>query len=202
MIRRGRIRVLSILLPALMLGIGLAAASGCSLDYEDTQLDEEFATDLPEAELDDAVITAVRDDGEVRLFAMQVQYFPKRQEQHLTDVRFEELSSDGSVVTEGTAGRARIFSDTDDVELWDDVRLYSYEQEAWIIADFLRYDHEIRVISGRPESRVHIERDDGSTISGIGFSAELELRGVSFSGEVRGTLTATSEGMDADEADN
>jgi len=165
-----------------------AALAGCSLDYEDARLDEEFDTDLPEAEFDDAVVTAVRDDGEVRLTAERVRHFPRKQEQHLTNVRFQEISSDGSVVTEGRADEARLYTDSDDVELWGDVELYSVEQEAWIFAEFLRYDHEARVVAGRTDERVRIERDDGSTVSGVDFSAELEFRDVSFGGEVRGTL--------------
>ena len=174
-----------------LVSLAVSAAAGCSLDYGDTEFDEEFDAELPEAELTDAIVTAVREDGEIRIVAERVQYFPAKQEQLLQDVRFQEVSRDGTVATEGSAGHARIFTDSDNVEFWDDVRLYSHEQAAWIYAEFLQYDHEARVVSGRPEERVSIEKDDGSVVSGLGFSAELELRDLSFSAEVRGTMVSS-----------
>ncbi len=176
-------------------------AAGCSLDYGDAALDEEFDAELPEAELGDAVVTAVREDGEIRIVAERVQYFPSKQEQRLAEVRFEEISRDGTVVTEGRSGHARIFTDSDNVEFWDDVRLYSHEQRAWIYAEFLRYDHEARVVSGRPDERVSIEKDDGSVVSGLGFSAELELRDISFGADVRGTLVSSDDDDENDDED-
>lgn len=173
--------------PALfLLSIALAA---CSLDYNQSQLATEISEEIPDTVLNGVSHTVVRDNViRFRIGAERVEAFGAQNRQYLYDVTFTEYDTTGAVRTEGTADHADFQTDTEDVELTGNLRFYSVPDQAWLDAEYLYWNSEERQLTSRPEEPVALEKRDGSSIVGRGFTAELDQSLIIFSGGVRGTI--------------
>jgi len=172
-------------------GILVAAffLGSCSLDYEDAQLAESLDDELAETVITNARVTVVRGESPSFLVdAEQVSTFPRRNEQQLRGISFREYNQSGELVTEGSAERARIFTQSDDVEIEGQIRLRSVLHEARLEAEYLYHHNADRRLSSRDSDTVLIERDSGSWISGRGFEIDLRRNELSFSAAVDGEI--------------
>jgi LPS export ABC transporter protein LptC len=123
-----------------------------------------------------------------RITADRVEAFTERKRQLLTGVGFTEFGPDGTIRTEGTSRTADFQTDTEDVELTGDLRFYSHTDEAWLEADFLYWNSEERQLTSRAEDPVALEKTDGTSVVGRGFSAEMDESLIIFSGGVNGSI--------------
>jgi LPS export ABC transporter protein LptC len=162
--------------------------ASCSLDYE-APLPTEISEDIPDTILFDVAHTVVR-DGNPRFVvrAERAETFGRRKRQYLSDVVFQELAADGSVVTDGVARYAEYQTDTEDFELTGDLRFYSAEEDAVLTAEYLYWDSDRRVLTSEPADAVVLERGDGTVIRGRGFVAEMGRSIIRFEDGVSGTL--------------
>ena len=166
----------------------------CSLDYRAAQVEDDRAESVPETVLVDARLVIVRSRARrFRVSAARVEHYPEQQQQIFTNFTFEETDGVGAVLSAGSADSAVYFTNSDDIELSGNITFYSYQQEAGIYADWLRWDDEKRILSGTPDGLVRVERDGGSTISGLGFSADMRGSTVEFAEQVAGTLVTEDE---------
>jgi LPS export ABC transporter protein LptC len=169
---------------------GLALILGsCSLDYGESQLADEISEDIPDSILTEVSHTVVRDNVvRFRITADRAETFADENRQYLTNVGFTEYGPDGAVRTDGTAESANFQTDTEDVELTGSLEFYSHADDAWLQADFLYWDSDERSLTSRPEDPVALEKGDGTSVVGQGFTAELDQSLIIFSGGVNGTI--------------
>jgi len=163
--------------------------SACSLDYGQSRLATEISDEIPDTVLSGVTHTVVRDNViRFRITADRVEAFSEQQRQHLYDVGFTEYGPDGAVRTEGTANFADFQTDTEDVELSGSLEFFSVTEDAWLQAEYLYWSSDDRRLTSRPEEPVVLEKNDGTSIVGRGFTAEMSESLLIFSGGVTGTI--------------
>ena len=86
------------------------------------------------------------------------------------------------------AGKGIFHTDTEDAEIIGSVFVYSIANEASVEAEKLYWDSRNRILKGDPEDRVRIIRDNGSEISGTGFTGDLKTLTFLFEKSVSGTF--------------
>lgn len=168
-----------------------ALLTGCSFDYGADPGPEQLADEVPETVLTGVTHTVVRDGrvvAEVR--AQRVENFPGGGRAELHDVRYVEYDGSGAVAAAGRADRAVYYKDSEDAEVAGAVELRSVSQRASLTAEQLYWDHAGRLLSTGAEQVVAVIRDDGSSVRGAGFEAELRGKTIHFSGPVSGRLVA------------
>lgn len=164
-------------------------ATGCSLDYQQSILTGEFSEDVPDTVFVAITHTIVRDNATRFLVgADRAESYEEKQRQYLYGVRFSEFDSAGEVITRGTADYAVYQVDTEDVELTGNLSFYSTEREAWLSTQYLYWDSEERRLTSRPADPVFVQQNDGTTVQGSGFTAEMGRSLIIFEGGVRGSF--------------
>lgn len=159
----------------------------CSLDYSDVYITEDLSEDIPDSVLYDFAHTSVQKGNPVfTLGAKKALVFNKKKETRLENIRFQEFSAKGEIITEGQAAEAIFFTETEDAEFWGNLLFYSLTEEATFTTDYLYWNNEDRKLTGKEEVPLRIQRDSGTHIEGIGFEAEALSKSVTFSGPVQG----------------
>jgi LPS export ABC transporter protein LptC len=167
----------------------LLVTVSCSLDYGESQLADDISDEIPDTILTGVSHTVVRDNTvRFRITAERVESFAEQNRQYLYAVTFTEYDTAGEVRTEGTADFADFQTDTEDVEITGNLRFYSVPDEAWLDARYLYWDSEERQLTSRPEESVSLEKSDGTSIIGRGFTAEMDRSVIIFTDGVRGTI--------------
>ncbi len=164
--------------------LGIAA---CSLDYDIVPESTAESDERPEieiAQLEHYIFRLSR--LRLHITAAESETYQEEKKQVLRDVYFWEYDHTGAVAAEGRADVAEIFLDTEDVRFEGSIRLYSFEEEAGITAEYLEWDSEADELRGENDETVVISRDDGTAVRGSGFLADMRSKALSFSGQVSG----------------
>jgi len=170
------------------------AAAGCSLDYGAVQEEGKIAETIPDTVAIE-VTHKVHQDGRLALEfeAGRTETYGAAKKMILENVRFVEYASDASPSTSGQARRIVYHTDTENAEISGSVRVRSEAEEAAIAAQAVSWENTARRLTAPPGEVVRITRDDGSWITGTGFSGDFRTRQVSFSGPVEGTYVRTPD---------
>jgi len=166
--------------------------ASCSFDYGDTS---ESDKNKPDIVMEDINYVRVRGgDPLARFKAEHAERFEERQIMEIRDFSFEQLQKSGEEVNaEGRAGMASVQLDSGDISLRDGVRINIESEDIIINTGGLEWKDKEKKLSGNEEDEVFIERSDGTTFTGIGFSASFRNRTWTFSGEVKGTYVEKDE---------
>ena len=185
---------IGIFYPLLIIGLLLNA---CSFDYGDAESEDEKADIVMED------IEYVRVRGGDPLARFQAEYaerWEERQTMELKDFTFEQLEDSGDTINAiGKAGAAVVQLESGDIVLSDGVRINIESEDIIIITSKLDWKDKEKLLFGDDEDEVDIERSDGTSFSGIGFSADIRNRTWVFLGEVKGTYAEDDE--DEEEAE-
>lgn len=177
--------------PKILVGLGFLTLflGGCRLDYGSNLEAESLSEQVPNVEILGLVQRIYQDARVVLLVEAQAsRAFQRRNLREMEYVVFSEFNSQGEVVAFGQADRARLFTDTENVELSGNIRVYSEIEGAVLEGDYFYWDSEGRTITSLVDSLVSLITDDGEEISGRGFSADMRLRRIDFSQGVEGVL--------------
>lgn len=173
------------------LSLALAAGLlGCSLDYGQA-LSEELAADVPDMVVYDFSHTIVQDGRPLfRLRADRAESYRNMKKTALAGVSFTEYSSDGAgrVVAEGRADSAVFWEETESAELYGAVRFSSARDGVRIETGNLVWDGQTRMLSSGTDTITTLSDDDGSRLSGSGFTADAARRRFSFTRRVDGSF--------------
>ena len=168
--------------------------AACSFDYGDLL---ETGEGRPDIVMENLEYVRVR-GGEhlVRFRAERAERWEDRRTMELWDFYFEQLenSEEGvGVNTEGRAGAASIQLDTGNVFLRDGVRVNMESEDIIITTAELEWRDNERLLFSAGENEVGVERSDGTSFTGIGFSVNIRDRTWAFTGEVSGTYVEEDE---------
>ena len=167
--------------------LALPILAGCSFDYQQAAEVEE--TEHPDFILEHTTYTVSRSYTDPITFtAGHAEFFSKEHSVYLTEVTFEQKDADGKVIVNGSSDSATIDTDTNDTVLDGNIMLYSQTEEIRIATDTLYWDHEDQLLSSPSEVPVSVTYDDGSVVSGYGFSADFTLRAIEFAKETQGVV--------------
>ncbi len=173
------------LLPLLI----IVGCVSCSLDYRPAQVGEDRSDEIPETVMVQARMVIVRSEARrFQVSAGRVAAYPRRQRQEFTAFEFREFDSDGELLSSGSADFAVYHTDSDNVDLSGNIVFYSTAQEARILADALFWNDAERLLTGEPDAVVRLERDGGTVVEGIGFSADMRTSTMEFARQVSGRL--------------
>lgn len=160
----------------------------CVFDYDKTMIADDLAEEIPNTIIKNFSQTMVRNNKpKYRIEAKEAGDFEKINETVFKNVNFKEFDRDGNVVTEGNAEKGKLFTETENVELWGNLDFFSYNEEASIKGDYLFWDNEESVLRGNGEDTVSIEKTSGSAITGKGFNADSKTKKITFSISVEGS---------------
>ena len=167
-----------------LLSIGILS---CSIDYSDAQIAEEMGENTPNSIIENFSYTSV-DNGDIlfRVYAEKAEDYSKKKETILNKVIFQEYNSSTEIVSEGTAEKGIIYTESDDAELTGSIIIYSANNESEITADYLYWDDSEKSLTGSDNGYVKMLRDSGTEISGTGFFGDLQTKTFTFKRNVNG----------------
>lgn len=168
--------------------------SCCSMDYEEASVAEDLSEDIPNTVLFNVTHTIVNDGVPTyRIQAARAESYEKLNKTVLIDAYFQELNAEGEVITEGLADSIVFFTESEDAEMEGNIEFYSATEETYIEAEFLTWEHERKILKGREDSGVYLEKSTGSKVRGKGFEAELKEKSLRFTGDVEGVYVEEEE---------
>lgn len=151
---------------------------------------EDLAEEVPDTILRDFSQVMVRDSVPTFFIeADESKSFGKRKETIFMGVHFQEYDKTGMIVTDGYAENAKMFSETENVELWGSLNFYSEREEASLEGEYLFWDNEASTLSGKAEDQINILKKSGSEITGRGFFADSRTKSIKFRSRVSGSWT-------------
>lgn len=185
---------LSTALAALLLAGLLLFALGCSLDYGAVTAEDKVAETIPDTVAIE-VTHKVHEEGRLALSfeAGRAETYGALKKMVLSDVRFVEYGADTTPSTSGEARHVVYHTDTENAEISGSVRVRSEAEKAGIATESLAWENKRKMLTALPLAKVVITKDDGSSITGRGFTGDFRTRDVSFSGPVEGTYVWTEE---------
>ena len=159
----------------------------CSIDHSDIEIAEEIGENIPDSVIENFSYTSV-DNGSIifRLYSKKAENYSKKKETILYYVVFHEYNTDNELVTEGTAEKGVIYTESDDAELTGSLIIYSAANEAEITAEYLYWDDSAKSLTGSDNGNVKLLKDSGTEISGTGFYGDLRSKIFSFDKNVNG----------------
>jgi LPS export ABC transporter protein LptC len=139
----------------------------------------------------------------VRFEAETAERYEESQRMALKNFSFEQFESRGEEVTAvGGAGIAEIQLESGNIHMTDGVRIDVDSEDISIATAILDWQDDERLLSGGENAEVDIQRSDGTSFSGWGFSANARKRTWTFMSGVAGTYIHTDdEDEDDTEAD-
>lgn len=173
----------------LLSGFLVLSLAGCRLDYGGNLEADSLSEQVPNVEILGLVQRIYQDNRLVLLVEAQAsRAFQRRNLREMEYVVFTEFNSQGEIVAYGQADRARLFTDTENVELSGNIQVYSEVEAAYLEGEYFYWDSDGRTITSLVDSLVSLITNDGEEISGRGFTADMRLRRIEFSQGVEGVL--------------
>jgi LPS export ABC transporter protein LptC len=164
----------------------------CSFDYGDEVSENE---DQPDIIMGNVEYVRVRDgDPVVRFRAQLAERYENRQTMELQNFSFEQFYAHGDEVNAtGRAGNALVELESGNIQLEEGIIISVDSEDITIETDNLSWEDEKRILAGKEEDTVDIQRSDGTVFSGRGFTADARSRTWVFTGGVNGTYIDTEE---------
>ena len=142
-------------------------------------------------------IEYIRVRGGDMLARFQAEHAERWEEQQIMELRnltFEQMEDHGETVNvEGSAKVATVQIDTGDISLSGGVWISIESEDITINTAKLEWKDKEKAINGGEEEEVEVQRSDGTSFTGKGFSAEIRSRTWSFEGEVKGSYVEKDE---------
>jgi LPS export ABC transporter protein LptC len=173
-------------LPSLALA---AALGGCSIDYKGASLEEQTAPSGVADTVAVGLLHRVHKYGKLsfELQAAGAATWNSKNQTILTDVHFVEFDRKGGKATEGKARTVVYHTDTENAEISGGVWVHSAVEKGDLRADVLSWENKSKRLTAPADEQVTIGKDDGSTLSGTGFTGDFMKRQLFFAGPVQGT---------------
>jgi LPS export ABC transporter protein LptC len=172
--------------------------AGCSFDYGASLSGDEESPDII---MNDVEYVRVRDgDLQVRFKAELAERYEESRIMELKNFSFEQFERHGGEANAtGSAGQAHVELDSGDIELAGGVTLAVESEDIVIETGKLDWKDEQRDLSGDGSAEVRINRANGTSFSGWGFTANARNRSWGFSGGISGTYIHDDEDEDEGE---
>ena len=168
---------------AIAIAAGVLFAAGCTFDYGvDT---DAAAPRRPNIEAFNADLVIER-AGRLEISVRRLATFRDERLQELDGLTVREYGPDGKLRLEGSADAARIYLESDNVELIGSIVLRSFEEDAELRSEFLFWDDEHRVLSSGDAPAVELLHGDDSWVRGSSLHLDARRNRAVISGAVRG----------------
>ncbi len=166
-------------------------SSGCTFEYGDPSGDSELERSPPQIEIYGVEMVISR-ANRIEISADHVATYAEEEIQEIRGLTFREYDPGGELRVEGSADRATLHLDTEDIQLEGTIRFRSSIEDALVESEFLYWNNDSRVLTAEG-NEVTLYRDDGSRITGRGLILDGRRNSVRFTGGVRGSYVAGEE---------
>jgi len=162
--------------------------AGCSIDYREASVEEQAPASIPDT-VAVGLLHRVHKNGRLslELEAARAETWNAKNQTILSDAHFVEFDDKGGKATEGEARTVIFHSDTENAEISGAVHVHSAAEKGDVRADTLEWENKPRRLTAPPAEQVTILKEDGSTLTGTGFTGDFMKRQVTFAGPVQGT---------------
>jgi LPS export ABC transporter protein LptC len=159
---------------------------GCTFDYGNAPAED---SNQPDIVMNDVEYVRVRDsDPVVRFQAQLAERYEKRQTMELQEFSFEQFGNHGEDINAaGRAGTASVELESGNIRLGGGVSIAVDSEDLTIETERLDWQDKERVLSGEEAGAVNVLRENGTSFTGWGFTANARSRTWEFSGGVEGT---------------
>ena len=167
--------------------------ASCSFNYgENPGLEK----DKPDIVMEDIEYVRVRGgDPLVRFQAEYAERWEDRNVMELKNFSFEQFEDRGETINaSGRAGTASVQLGPGNISLGGGVRISVDSEDITIRTAGLEWKDKEKLLSGGARDEVDIERSDGTSFSGRGFTADARSRTWTFLEEIRGTYVEKEDG--------
>ncbi|MCL2320429.1 MAG: LPS export ABC transporter periplasmic protein LptC [Treponema sp.] len=166
--------------------------AACSFDYG---LAAGTDKNKPDIVMENLEYVRVRGgDPLVRFQAEHAERWEERQTMELKNFSFEQLQNHGEDINaQGKGGGASVQLDSGNISLKNGITIDVKSEDLKIRTSGLEWKDKEKTLSGGAEDEVDVERTDGTSFSGKGFSADVRNRTWAFSGEVRGSYVEKND---------
>jgi LPS export ABC transporter protein LptC len=160
----------------------------CSIDYQGATTEGPEPSGIPDT-VAIGLLHRVHKDGRLtlELEAARAESWNSKSQTILTDAHFVEFDEKGGTATEGEARRVVYHTDTENAEISGAVHVHSAAEEGDVRAETLSWENKTRRLTAPPSEQVTIHKDNGTSLTGTGFSGDFMNRKVTFAGPVQGT---------------
>ena len=159
----------------------------CSFNYRDSLVIDEIEETVPNIRMTGVIHrTASSDRILVEMSADRSESYEKVKKIILFGVHFREYDSQGNLAAEGRADRVEYFTATKNAEIRGNIEISSRREEGGIRTGYLYWDDKSRILMGSTDELTEIYDDEGSSLSGRGFEADLKRVIISFLQAVEG----------------
>ena len=174
-------------LPGAVLLITILIFSACSFDYGEKE--EGQAQAVPTYVLTHTTYEIARKNGLKIVFdAETCAVWQSTQTADLSGVTFRQFDEQGELSFEGACDTATINMQNQDSTLEGNIIIRVLERDFVIKAQGLMWDHDTENLTAPETDTVYLSYDQGSTISGTGFTGNLLYQTFSFESASRGVL--------------
>jgi len=165
--------------------------AACSLDYGEAMA-EDLAEDIPDTVVLGFSHTVVENGlPRFRLEAARGESYQVQKKMKLAGVSFIEYEPGTRTISaQGSADSAVFFTDTESAELSGSVHFHSSQDGVTVESGYLEWDGQARQLRSRAETLTSLSDDDGSSLSGAGFSADATRRSFTFGNRAEGRYAA------------
>jgi LPS export ABC transporter protein LptC len=162
--------------------------AGCSIDYTSATAEDQEQQGVPDTIAID-ILHRVHKDGHLslELQASRAVSYDANKETVLSDARFAAYDEAGAKSTDGRAQTVVFHSDTENADISGGVRVHSASEKGEVSADSLYWENKTKKLRAPAAEQVIIRKDDGSSLSGTGFSGDFSRRELFFTGPVKGS---------------
>lgn len=166
--------------------------AACSFDYGNQ---DEAGNDQPDIVMENVEYVRMRSGNPVARFqAEKAERFEERQRMALRNFTFEQFEKQtGDVNAYGMAGSAEVQIDTGDIHMEDGVIIEVDSEDITIETSELEWKDKERTLRAGAEEPVNILRSNGTSFSGVGFSADARRRTWEFTSGVGGSYIHDDE---------
>jgi LPS export ABC transporter protein LptC len=181
---------------ALCLFFALLLAA-CSFDYGAGQGEENTRPDIVMENIE--YVRVRKGDILARFQAEHAERWEDLQIMELKNFTFEQMEDHGETINvEGSAKQASVQIASGDITLAGGVWISIESEDITISTEGLEWKDKEKTLSAGEEADVDVQRSDGTSFTGRGFSADIRSRTWSFAGEVKGTYVEKDEDEEED----
>lgn len=173
----------------------LALLAACTFDYGEQNSTD---TDQPDIVMENVEYVRIRSGDPVARFrAERAERYEKRHVMQLKRFAFEQFGSHGEETNAlGRVGGATVEIDTNNISMYDGVRIDVDSEDLAIETDRLEWKDKERFLLGGAGGEVHIFQKSGTHFIGVGFQADTRKRTWEFTGGVSGSYIYDEEDED------
>jgi len=160
--------------------------SGCSIEYINENNNTTKSESIPDSVMKNFKYIKIKNNKPyVELNSSLAEIYNDQNKTVLYDVSFTEYEN-SKVSTTGKANNIEYNNDTENAKLSGDLAFYSLKDEMKMYGDILYWNKEERTINSELNKSIKVIKDDGSSIEGYGFSANLKNSTFKFANKVTG----------------